>query len=296
MLNRHLIDFGITPIIAYFIFIGVFVFGSHQLFERIGFALYIYPIIGLLNVFKLSTKDRNDFLKLSFASISYKKIRILENGFLILPFVLFLLYKQAFLMGLVLLVLAIILSLIQFNVTSNFTFPTPFKKYPFEFTEGFRKTFYIFPFIAFLTYKSVEVDNFNLGAFSILIFFISCISYFLKTEPSYYVWVFNKSAINFLRYKIRNAIIATSFLVLPIIVVLSVFYTNYIHFILMIYFVGCLYLALFITAKYADFPKSMNFPIIIILFLSISFPPNMLFTFPYLYKQAIKKLKTVLND
>jgi len=129
-----------------------------------------------------------------------------------------------------------------------------------------------------------------------LVFFMSCISYFLKTEPMYYVWVFNKSAVSFLRYKIRIAILYSSLLALPIIIFLSIFYVNYIHFLLMLHLVGCLYLALFITAKYADFPRSMNFPIVIMLLLSISFPPNMLFTFPYLYKQAVKKLNTVLDD
>jgi len=85
MLNRHLVDFGIAPVIAYVLLISVFVFGSLQVFERLSFALYLYPIIGLSNLFKLSTKKRNDFLKLSFTSINYKKIRILENSILITP-------------------------------------------------------------------------------------------------------------------------------------------------------------------------------------------------------------------
>ena len=296
MFNRHLIDFGITPFLAYPILILIFVFASNALFERVAIASYVLPFFAIIYFLKLGGKIRNDFLRISFSSKKYKQIRILENLLISFPFVVFLVYKSEFLIALVLLIVAVVFSFIKTPSGSNITIPTLFKKHPFEFTEGFRKTLYMFPIAGFLTYISIEVNNFNLGVFAIVAVFLVCISYNTKTEENYFVWMFKKSPTDFLRYKIKVAIISTSLLMIPFLIILGIFYPEYIHFLVLIHIVGCFYLAQFVIAKYADFPRQINFPIAIILLLSISFPPNLLFTFPYLYKKAIQKLSIVLHD
>ena len=296
MLNRHFIDFGIEPLIAYVLLAICFIFGSHVLFEKFEFALYAYPFIGLALLSKLSSKDRNDFLKLSFLSKEYKRIRVIENLILVSPFVFFLFYKKAFIIAILLYVLALLVSFLKLQVSTNITIPTLFKKDPFEFTEGFRKTLLVFPVALLLTITAIKVHNLNLGAFSIIIIFGTCISYFSKTENPYYVWMFNKSPKEFLHYKIETAFKYASLVSLPITVVLSVFFTSEIIILIAIQLIGYVYLAQYILAKYSVFPTQMSLPTVIIFMLSISLPPFVFFTFPYFYIEAVKKLNPFLDD
>ena len=67
--------------------------------------------------------------------------------------------------------------------------PTPFSKNPFEFTTGFRRTLLIFPLAYALTVIAINVDNLNLGIFSILLIFLIVLSFYSKPEEEYYVWV-----------------------------------------------------------------------------------------------------------
>lgn len=296
MLNRHLVDFGIAPVLAYPLIFIACIYGSLAFFERFEIASYVYPFWSVSLLLKLSTKNRNDFLKLSFSSKNYKKIRVLENGLLILPFVVFLLYKQDFLISLVLLVLAIGLSFIKINASTNFTIPTLFKKYPFEFTEGFRKTFFVFPLIYFLLFMGVKVANFNLAIFSLVLIFGVSLSYFYKTESAYHVWMFKLSPKAFLHMKIKNAIRSVSYLTLPMLIILGFLFPSNIVVIIGFQLIGYVYLAQFILAKYTAFPKQMSLPITIVYGISFVFPPFIFFTFNHFYKKAIEQLNTVLYD
>ncbi len=296
MLNRHLIDFGILPLFAYLFFAVLFFYGSNLLFTRFELAAYIYVFIGLSVVSKASSKKRNDFLKLSYSSKKYFNIRIVENTLFISPFVFFLIFKQFFIFGGILLVLAILLSFIKITFTSNFIIPTPFKKYPFEFTEGFRKTFFVFPIAYFLTFKGVESHNFNLGIFSLVVIYGLCISYFSKTEKAYYVWLFNKSPKDFLYYKVKIAFIYVFLLSLPIVLILGIFFPSEIIILIAVQLIGYVYLTQTILAKYSVFPNKMSLPTAIVFFISIKIPPFVLVSFWYFYKEASKKLNTVLHD
>jgi hypothetical protein len=80
-----------------------------------------------------------------------------------------------------------IMTLFNFSTNVNVTVLTPFSKKPFEFTAGFRKTFYVFLIAYVLTYIQVSVGNFNLGVFSVLLIGITCFSYYSKVENDYFV-------------------------------------------------------------------------------------------------------------
>lgn len=296
MLNRHLIDFGILPIIACFLFIAVFIYGSHVFFERYEIALYLYPFLGFSLLFKLSTKDRNDFLQLSFSAKKYKQVRVLENSLLIFPFVIFLSYKAAFLIGLATYVVAICLSFVKIEVNTNFTIPTPFKKYPFEFTEGFRKNFFVFPLAYLLLFMGIKVNNFNLAIFSLLMVFGMSLSYYSNTEKAYFVWMFKLSPKEFLCMKIKTAFRHVSFLTLPMLIALGYFFIDNIAVIVGFQLIGYVYLAGFILAKYSVFPKEISFPVSLEYFISFIFPPFLFLTFGNFYKKAIEQLKTFLDD
>ena len=171
-----MIDFGLPLLIGYTLLPFVFILLSNYLFEKTEFANYAYVLFAISFISKLSEPKRNDFLKSIFNKYNYKKLRILENIIYCLPFTLFLIYQKKIIFSVILNLCVIIIMLFNFSANLSVAIPTPFSKKPFEFTIGFRKTFYIFPIVYFLTYISVSVGNFNLGIFSMLLIGITCFS------------------------------------------------------------------------------------------------------------------------
>ena len=223
-------------------------------------------------------------------------MRILENIIYCLPFTLFLIYKKQFVFSIILNLFVIITTLFNFSTNLNVTIPTPFSKKPFEFTVGFRKTFYVFPIAYFLTYISVSVGNFNLGIFSMLLIGITCFSYYSKTENEYFVWNYNLSSKEFLLEKMKTCLTYFSILSLPIIITLGISFFNQIDILIVFVFLCYAYLTTIIFAKYSSFPNEMNMSKVILIGLSFMFPPILLIFIPLFYSQSIKKLNTILND
>lgn len=93
MLNRHISDFGIAPIIAYVLLISLFVGISILLFIKTEYAEYIFVFIAISFTAKLSEVNRNEFLKSCFLNEKYFKIRLIENTIAVIPFFLFLVFN-----------------------------------------------------------------------------------------------------------------------------------------------------------------------------------------------------------
>lgn len=297
MLNRHFIDFGIPPFLAYIILIVVFISGSVFLFEKLAdLALYIYTFSGISMLLKLNERKRNTFLKIAFKTKEYLRLRIAENLVIVLPFITFLFFKKAYFYGLILGIATFFLAYITFEVPINYSIPTPFGKYPFEFPIGFRKTFFLFPITYFLTYISVTVQNFNLGIFSLLVLFFITASFYSKTEEAFYVWIFKKNPEYFLKEKIKIGVVFSTLLSLPIIIIITVFFENRFLIVIIITVLCLIYVSQSILAKYAEFPNQKSLPSVILFVLSISFPPFLVITLPYFYNKSLTQLKQILND
>ncbi|WP_452233091.1 ABC transporter permease [Lacinutrix sp. MEBiC02595] len=296
MLNRRMIDFGLPLLIGYALPVFIFILCSNYLFQNTAFANYIYGLMALSLISRLSASKRNDFLKSIFNKTKYKLLRSLENSICCLPFTIYLLYQKQFIFSILLHALVIGMTLFQFNTSINITIPTPFGKNPFEFTVGFRKTFYVFPIAYLLTFITISVGNFNLGVFAMLLLGMVCFSYYSKMENEYFVWNFNVSPKEFLLKKIKTCFTYFTILSLPILIALSISFFNEIE-ILIIFFLLCYtYLATMILAKYSDFPNEINLSQGILMAMSFMFPPMLIVIIPYFYSQSIKKLNTVLND
>ncbi|SDF12940.1 ABC transporter permease [Ulvibacter litoralis] len=296
MLNRKMIDFGLPLLVGYTLVPFLFILLSNHLFENTEFAMYVYGLIAISFVLKLSEPKRNDFLKSIFNKDNYKKIRAIENVIYCLPFTFFLVFKNQFVVSTVLNVFIIFSTLLNFSTNINIPIPTPFSKKPFEFTMGFRKTYYIFPIAYFLTYISVSIGNFNIGVFSILLIGITCFSYYSKIENEYFVWNYNLSSKEFLLEKTKMCLINFSLLILPIIITISIVFFNQIDIIIICILLCYAYLTTIIFAKYSSFPNEMNMSQGILIATSFMFPPILLIVIPLFYSQSIKKLNTVLND
>ncbi len=295
MLNRHLKEFGLPPIVGYLLAIILFAGISVFLFYKTEYAAYIYPFFALSSLSLLSETKRNDFLKACFIDKDYWAVRLMENLLMTLPFVLFLGYQQQWLIGLGLLIIGGLMARFQINHQLNYTIPTPFYKYPFEFTVGFRTSIAMFLFAYFLTIMSISVGNFNLGAFALLLIFLTSCSFYALPDSQFYVWIFSSTAKAFLLDKIKIALFYVTLLALPILLSLGYCFPEKIKLLLAFQGVGFIYLCTIVLAKYAAFPRAMNLPETLFIVASVFFPPFLLFTVPFFTKKATKKLSSVLS-
>jgi len=296
MLNRHFETFGLPIFLGYLFSIIGFIGISFLLFLKVKFAAYAFIIIGLALISKTSETNRNDFLKTCFPTNEYKRLRIIENLILSIPFVLILISQLEFIAIGLLLIGTISFALIDINPKFNFTLPTPFSKHPFEFSVGFRKS-YVFILLAyFIVIMAINVDNFNLGAFTYGIIFLLVLSYYTVPENEFFVWIYASSPNQFLLKKLSIAFRFTMLLCIPIMIVLFSFFIEKWWIITLIPFIGFTYITTFILAKYAAFPKEINIPQVILFVLCIAFPPFILLIIPYFYKKATKSLQLILTE
>ena len=86
---------------------------SSLLFEKVEYAEYIYFVLGGMSIGQSSEQKRLDFLKQCFVKRDYYQIRLLENSFLGLPFLLFLGYQYQWLLA-----LGILLLIVSFSIYS----------------------------------------------------------------------------------------------------------------------------------------------------------------------------------
>lgn len=295
MTNRKLSEFGLPPFLAYsslpFWFIGLSVY----IFSKSEFAEYFYILVAFGLLTKLTNKKRNEFLKSCFSKNDYIKLRLLENLIIILPFTLFLIYHKSIVAIIILIVLIIILAFISFDTSLNFTIPTPFYKKPFEFTVGFRSSFFIFPLAYLLTYISISVGNFNLGIFSLLLIFVVALSYYSKLEHEYYIWSFNVSPKDFLVEKIKTGLLFTTLSSLPILMAMAIYFNSELETLLTFLVLGFAYLTTIILAKYSVYPYEMSIPQGVLIAISLLFPPILIGIIPYFYFQSNKRLNTILQ-
>lgn len=295
MTNRRFKDAGFEPLLAYLFLTVGFVVLSIYLFNKTEFATYIFMLSALTLTGKLSETRRTEFLKICFGNRQLKTIRITENLICSIPFFAFLLYKQLFMSIGLLFTLTTILALVNFRTTFNFTIWTPFSKKPFEFTTGFRNTFYLLFAAYALTIIAVCVNNFNLAVCAMLLVFATTLSYYAKPENEYYVWTFNVKPKEFLFGKIKTAMLFSSSLALPIAIVIAIFHPQNIGILSVFFLIGWAFLISVIVSKYAAYPNEMSITQGIFLVLSIWFPPILVVLIPYLFKKSENRISSLLK-
>jgi hypothetical protein len=296
MTNRNIKEAGFNPLLGCILSLTAFFLLSEYIFQKTEFAKYLVVLACVSLQIKLSEKNRTDFLLSTFGDKTKKKIRILENLFVCIPFIAILIYKNNIVEAIILLVFSVVLAAFSFHTNFNFSIPTPFSKRPFEFSVGFRKSFFIFPIAYALTIIAIKVDNLNLCIFSMLLIFLTTLSYYYKPEQEFYVWVHAETPKIFLKNKILNATKNVTLLVAPILISFLMFYPSEYELILPFFLIGLLFLWTIILAKYSAYPGEMNLPEGIVIAFSLYFPPLLLALIPFFYSKSINKLKFILND
>lgn len=288
-------ELGLHPILGYSLGVLVFLGLSFYLFYKTTYAGYIYAAMGLGLVFGFGEKERNHFLKTTFSLSTYRRVRAVENSLLVLPVVVFLCFKTEFLLALGLLLAALALSLFNSGSRLNLTIPTPFFRFPFEFTTGFRKYWLLYLIAYFVVWKAIEVANFNLGAGSLAFVCLLAMSHYALPENDYYVWMYNCTPRRFLLKKMATAWLYLSMLTLPLMVVLSIFFWDKSWILLLILGLGLFLIGAMILAKYSAYPREMSLPQALFFALSMWFPPLLLLALPLFYKRAIRRLNPYLQ-
>lgn len=295
MTDRKLLEMGVNPFVGYVVGIAGFILISEYLYLKTEFAKYAIMLVALTLLVKTSEINRNGFLLMVFGNKKSRVIRIIENLILCLPFSVLLIYHTEFWESVLLISASVFLAGFSFTANYNFTLPTPFYKRPFEFTVGFRNTFYIFPIAYLLTIIAISVNNLNLGIFALLLVFIVTFTFYLKPENEYFIWSFSSSSARFLLIKSVTAAWYSAFLVLPPGIALCVFYPSEIATILMFLFLGFTFLWTIILAKYSTYPNEINLPEGILIAVCIYFPPLLLFLVSFFYIKSIRKLNAILK-
>lgn len=295
MTNRRFKDAGVAPIFAYFILAIGFYLLSIYLFKTTEFALYIYPFLSINLIGRLSETRRCEFLIVCFGDNQFKKIRIAENLICTIPFISFLLYKQLIIPIVFILLITIILALLDFRTTFNYTIYTPFSTRPFEFTTGFRNAFPLFLTAYVLVVVAANLNNFNLGVFSLIIVFGASLSFYLSTENEYFVWNYSLNPRNFLLNKIKTALLYSSALAVPVVVLLSFYFQQNIGLLFIFLLIGWGWIICSMVTKYSSYPNEINIPNGLLLGLCLTLPPILIILTPILFYKAEKRLKTTLK-
>ena len=292
--NRKLKDSGLHPFVGYTLIVAVFIGLSFYLFYKTKFAEYILILYSLSITLRLSEIKRNDFLKMCFGK-RIAILRIMENLAISIPFAAFLMLWQCFFSVAILFSINILMALINFRTSFNLTIPTPFYKKPFEFTVGFRNTFYLLAIAYCLSIVAIFVNNFNLGIFSLLLVFFITYYYYLKPENEYYVWIYNLTPMHFLLEKIKTGFIFSSMIGLPIMLLLGLCFADIIFPSLVFFALGLVFLLTVILMKYSAYPDEINIPQVILLALTFVFPPMLIIIIPTFLNQSIKHLSKFLK-
>lgn len=295
MLNRSIKNFGLNIFFAYPVIFILFIVISKYLFSRISYAEYIYSVIPLFIILGGDERKKNDFLISFFSNCQYIGIRLITNIFLSLPFSLYLIANNKLLTAGLLLLLVTALAFINFRKRSTFIIPTPFSRFPFEFLVGFRKTFWLLLIFYTLAVIAIVVNNFPLGLIAMIFVALTCFSYYVTPEKQFYVWVFCCTSRAFLWDKAKVALGYTTLLCLPLACLLAMGFPDQILIIFGVLSLSYVYVMLALFSKYANYPKEIILPEILIIIVSMVLIPLLLIVLPYFYMRSEKKLKTILK-
>ena len=293
-INRLIVETGFHPLLGYLLMSVLFVILSELFFIKMGYAEYIYPILALGVVNLLGGSARNGFLKNCYSMRYHQMIRLLENLIISTPFVGFLLFKEQWLMACLLYLLSACFSAVNHNNRYSFVIPTPFSKWPFEFTVGFRRSFLVFILCYGLIAISIYADNFNLGVFGLVVIFMNCLGFNNSPEGPYYVWVYALSPDQFLKKKIQITIVYTLALTLPASLPLAIFFPQFALLVMLFVLIGILFMIAGVVGKYAYYPSEINLIMGLSLGLCVIFPPALLLVIPLFYVRSKRNLNSML--
>ena len=292
--ERASLTFGLNPWVSYTLIPIIFVGLSFLWFSHGKLTEWTYVIPAVFILFIISQPDRLRFYKQIYSDNIFFKIRWLENFLIAIPFLIFMIFKTAYLPFLVLLSITILLGIKDRSDWTSFALPTPFYRFPFEFTSGFRYSWILILGLYALALISCSVDNEALGIFTLIALTLSSTIYYQNPETEYFVWIHNMNSKSFLKHKIIIALSYTMLIVFPMLTLVIFVWPSFTMWTIIGVLSSLMFIATTIVAKYTMYPHIFNLPLLLVLSLGFVAPPILLIIFPILYSKAAKNLKHIL--
>jgi len=292
LLERQLAIWRLAPWLIYGLVPVVFFLLCLMLVERSEHLSWAIVAMGLSAVSRLSGQARNDFLRGLFRGGEYRRIRLAENGLLLLPFVVFLLVKGFWAQTLVLGIVG--MSSVWWIARFARALPPPFSRRPFEFTVGFRRYWWLLLIAGVLLYQGVRVMNFELSMFAAVLVMLAGSMFLSPLEPGEFVSVHTLTPKAFLHGKVRLLCGQLFLLVLPFLLTVAAVFPGYWLTILIIVVYGYVFFLLNLVIKYAIFPKVAHVGHAIIITFGMIFLPFGLYQIYLFYRRALVRLEILL--
>lgn len=268
-------------------------FGLVLLFGKSPYAKFIVIAIQGYALLQFALKSRINFIKKLYKDKEVRIIRLIENVFVSLPFILANALDGNWLLATVQVLIAVSFVFLQSQPLIARTIPTPFRENPFEFTSGFRRLIGYIILGYGICVLGIVVGNINISYFSLMIMWGVMFSFYALPEDISYVRIYNLTAKQFLVEKIKLGFKQSFLLVLPMFLTLIFLDLSQFYIPVIIYLIGILNMFNYIFAKYTDFPGEVALPNGTIVAIAAVMPPLLLFSAIYFYQKAIQNLNTI---
>ncbi len=293
--ERASLEFGLDPWVSYVLIPILFIGMSFLLLSKDILTQWSYIIPPVFILFILSNPARLRFYKQIYSESTFKTIRTFENFIVAIPFLFFMLFKAVYLPFIVLFLATIYISIKNRNDWFSVALPTPFYRFPFEFTSGFRYSWILIIGLYILVIIAWSVNNEALGKVSVITLCLSSTLYYQNPESEYFIWIHNMDSSSFIQHKIKIALNYTLLLATLMLLLVILAWPSYALWTILGVLCALLFLATTIVAKYTMYPQIFNLPLVIALSLGFVAPPVLLILFPYLYNKAVKNLNPILS-
>lgn len=291
---RKMKEFGINPLLGFLVLIALTIVGSEYVFSKTNFAPWLIIFVVISIQLRFSETKRIEFLLLTFGQRRTFLLRLVENLLSAILFIIILIVHQAYIQIIILLIISTLIASGNYNYHFQLTIPTPFSRRPFEFTTGFRRTFYLYIFAYLLTGMGVMADNYNLAVFSLLLCLLVSMSFYLKPENEFYIWIYNQKPIRFLLLKIRTGIFHATIIIVPVLLTLLITYPLQAATTLLFAGLGLAFVSTIIVAKYSAYPNEINIPEVVLLVVCMYSPYLLVVIMPYFFYKSVRKLNRLL--
>jgi len=295
---------GINPVAGITI-LALFALLSVLLFEKMRYAPALYTLGAFHIIMQLQQAPANKFLRDNTTPAIFFRAKLAEHMLVALPFIMVLLYMQALLYGLGLVVAIVPYSYFSFSLPKLRTMhlPVPYQQYSFEWLFNFRvyQVAYILHILLLAT--GVAVNNYYICMLGWLILLYAMVTSYGVIEDAIYIWVFRINAANFLGRKMRALVINYTITFLLFSVVCFVLFPGDRMLTFICLLVGILTLMGSLFMKYQFYPSVFIVQLSQMLLFgfavaSIVSPPFIIAIIAFLlfsYIRARKKVKTILQ-
>lgn len=303
LLERQLVAWRLAPWLVYTLAPVLFVGLAALLLQRSEHLAWALVFLGLSSIRPLSDGGRNDFLRGLFRGDQYRRVRLIENGLLLLPFFLCLAVGAVWLRSLSCGAGALVLGGVGISMVwwtdrprSSRGLPTPFSANPFEYAVGFRKYWWVLLIAVFLMGQGGWVNNFELAAFGLFVLGMTGVQIVQEPEPGFYVWIYAMPAKEFLRRKLTLTLRHQALVVIPFALLLILLFPARWAVTLFVVVLVMACQAFNLLIKYSNFPHRLNVGHGFIFALGLIVFPTLFILIPLYYQRALARLAILLPD